>query len=217
VPKFILLKENNTRKGFVTVPQMQALKAAAANYGVEWRLLIEMAHWLGWRLGELVNLKVGNIHLHAGGKFGSVRLEDDETKNGKAREVPLTATLHAFLAPFLAARRPHEMIFTIKDHRWTWKKITKDAGMPDLLFHDLRRSSARTKRAAGIDVSVIMKMMGWEGDSMFRRYGIVNVDDMADALEAQERYETRLLTASAGPITIEGTVTNAVQSDVNPA
>jgi hypothetical protein len=44
VPKFILLKENNARKGFVTVPQMAALKATAANYGREWRVLLEMAH-----------------------------------------------------------------------------------------------------------------------------------------------------------------------------
>jgi integrase len=194
LPKFLMLKENNTRKGFVTVPQMAALKQAAANYGMEWRVLLELAHWLGWRRGELTNLKVRNFRLQDGGRYGVIRLEDDETKNGKAREVPLTPTLHAFIAPFIAGRQPSESLFTFKFSDFGWKKIVQAAGLPDLLFHDLRRSSARTKRAAGIDVSVIMEMQGWTSDAMFRRYGIVANDDKEHALAAQEDFEKRQLT-----------------------
>ena len=204
VPKFVLLKENNARKGFVTVPQMVALKSAALKYGVEWRLLLELAHWLGWRRNELLNLKVSNVRLHD----GTIRLEADETKNGNAREVPLTATLRDFIIPFVVGRQAHERIFSFKCHRRTWLRITKDAGMPDLLFHDLRRSSARTKRSAGVDVSVIMKMMGWETDSMFRRYGIVVNEDMAQALATQEAFEQRMLTTNAQPMTIDAKIIN---------
>jgi integrase len=194
LPKFVMLKENNTRKGFVTVPQMAALKQAAARHSMEWRVFIELAHWLGWRRGELLNLRVKNFRMQDGGRFGVIRLEEDETKNGKAREVPLTETLHAFVAPFIHGRSANERLFSFTSTDSAWKKITADAGLPELLFHDLRRSSARTKRAAGIDTSIIMEMMGWTSDSMFRRYGIVDNGDKATALEAQEKFEQRQLT-----------------------
>ena len=148
LPKFLMLKENNTRKGFVTVPQMAALKQAAANFSMEWRVMLELAHWLGWRRGELLNLRVRNFRLNDGGRYGVIRLEEDETKNGKAREVPLTPALHAFIAPFIAGRGQNERLFSFTSTDSAWKKITEAAGLPGLLFHDLRRSSARTKRAA---------------------------------------------------------------------
>jgi integrase len=195
LPKFVMLKENNTRKGFVTVPQMAALKQAAARFSMEWRVLVELAHWLGWRCGELLNLKVSNFRLHDGGsKFGVIRLESDETKNGRAREVPMTETLYRFVAPFIQGRPSSERLFSFTSIQSAWKKITIDAGLPNLLFHDLRRSSARTKRAAGVDTSIIMEMMGWTSDSMFRRYGIVDNGDKESALARQEEFEKRQLT-----------------------
>jgi integrase len=195
LPKFVRMKENNVRKGFITIPQMVALKAAAANYGMEWRVLIELAHWLGWRKGELLNLRVRNFRLlDGGGKYGVVRLEGDETKNGDSREVPLTANLYAFIAPFLAGRQPDERLFGMQSTDYAWKRITAAAGLPNLLFHDLRRTSARTKRAAGIDSTVIMEMQGWKSPSMFKRYGIVDNGDKEHALAAQEDFEKRQLT-----------------------
>lgn len=197
LPKFVTVKENNVRKGFITVPQMAALKEAAARFNLEWRVFIELAHWLGWRRGELLNLRVKNFRLlDGGGKYGVVRLEGDETKNGESREVPLSATLYAFVAPFIAGRHPEDRLFTMKTTNTGWKKIIEMAGLPDLLFHDLRRTSARTKRAAGVDSSVIMEMQGWKSDSMFRRYGIVANDDKERALAKQEEFEQQQLTTT---------------------
>lgn len=72
-----------------------------------------------------------------------------------------------------------------------WDRIRKAAGCPDLLLHSLRRTAARSKRAAGIDTSVIMELQGWKTESMFRRYGIVAIDDKIAALEKLEAYEQR--------------------------
>jgi len=34
-----------------------------------------------------------------------------------------------------------------------------------------------------------MAQMGWKTDAMFRRYGIVNTEDMLDAMNRVERFE----------------------------
>jgi integrase len=199
VPKFTFVKEENARQGFVTIQQMQALKEAASQFGLEYRVIVELGCWLGWRRGELLNLRVGNVRFD-GGPHGCIRLDANETKNGDAREVPLTRELRVMLEPFVIARKPQERLFTTKSIRWTWPKITEAAGVPDLLFHDLRRSVARTRRSAGVDTSVIMAMQGWRTDSMFRRYAIVATNDKLDAMALQQAYESKLL----APPTIEG-------------
>ena len=200
VPKFTFIKEENARQGFVSVQQMQALKSAASQFGLEFRVIVELGCWLGWRRGEILNLRVGNVRAD-GGPFGCIRLDAGETKNGDAREVPLTRDLRVMLEPFITARKPQERLFTTKSIRWTWPKITEAAGVPDLLFHDLRRSVARTRRSAGVDTSVIMAMQGWRTDSMFRRYAIVATSDKLEALALQQEYEQKQL----APPTIEAT------------
>src|SRR5665213_451292 len=62
------------------------------------------------------------------------------------------------------------------------------AGVPNLLFHDLRRTAARNLRRAGVAEGIIMKIGGWKTRSVFERYAIVAQSDIMDAmvkLEAQ--------------------------------
>ncbi len=200
VPKFAFPDEKkNVRTGFADVQQMQALKEAASAFGLEFRVIVELGCWLGWRRGEILNLRVGNVRLHDGGPHGCIRLEANETKNKDLRKVPLTRDLRVTIEPFITARKPQERLFTTKSIRWTWPKITEAAGVPGLLFHDLRRSVARTRRSAGVDTSVIMAMQGWRTDSMFRRYAIVDGTTRLEALALQQAYERKLL----APPTIE--------------
>ena len=85
-----------------------------------------------------------------------------------------------------------EAVFTrsdgvpVKDFRDMWAKATEAAGVPDLLFHDLRRTAARNLRRAGIAEGVIMKIGGWGTRSVFERYVIVSQTDIADALRKLE-------------------------------
>jgi integrase len=193
VPKFLVTREDNARQGFVDAAQVQALKEAASKEGLAQRTFIELAHWLGWRKGELLNLHVSNIRLFDGGPYGSIRLEAHETKNRKGREIALTPGLRALLEPLVVGRAPAERLFPFATIEKWWVRVKKAANCPDLIFHDMRRSSARAKRSAGVPASVIMSMQGWATDSMFRRYAIVAADDKIDALQRQEDYERRQL------------------------
>ena len=69
----------------------------------------------------------------------------------------------------------------VKGFRKIWDKVCTSAGVPDLLFHDLRRSGVRNLRRLGVQESVAMRISGHKTRSVFERYNIVDGADLADA------------------------------------
>jgi integrase len=78
----------------------------------------------------------------------------------------------------------------IKDFRWAWDEACKAAGVPDLNFHDLRRTAVRNMRRAGIPQVIRMKISGHKTDSIERRYNIVDAEDLASARDLLDRRPT---------------------------
>jgi integrase len=76
---------------------------------------------------------------------------------------------------------------SIKDFRWAWDEACKVAGVPDLNFHDLRRTAVRNMRRAGIPQVIRMKISGHKTDSLERRYNITDLEDLTLARELMER------------------------------
>ncbi|MDR3736184.1 MAG: tyrosine-type recombinase/integrase [Acidobacteriaceae bacterium] len=186
LPKFPKLMEDNVRKGFLEDAQYS--KLIDANSELWFRALVEMGRTYGWRISELLGLHVGQIDLEA----RTIRLDPGTTKNRDGREVTMTGPVHALLSECVTGKPPEDAVFTwpdgrpVKDFRGAWANATKAAGVPGLLFHDLRRTAARNLRRAGIAEGVIMKIGGWRTRSVFERYAIVSQTDIADALKKLE-------------------------------
>jgi integrase len=188
VPKFFFAREDTTRRGFLNRTQMEALKLAAAKHSLGMRAIIEAAHMIGWRRGMLTNLRVHHVHLDRGSN-GILRVE--KTKNGDAAEAPLTPALRTYVEALLVGKKPDDLLFGIPDgsFRLKWEAVRDAAGLHDTLFHDLRRTSARSKRDGGMSTHVIMALHCWKTPAMFQRYGIVETSDLSTALEKQEAFE----------------------------
>ena len=203
MPAFPHLRENNIRKGFLEDSQLHALVADAELW---FRALVECGRTYGWRVSELVNMRVEQVDLVQ----QVIRLEPGTTKNNDGREVFMTDSVRTLLAECVRGKAPDEPVFVrpdgkpVRDFRVTWERACTRAGVGQticfscsqpmnsgracpkcksqrsvysgLIFHDLRRTAARNLRRAGIPETVIMKIGGWRTRSVFERYAIVNRD-----------------------------------------
>jgi integrase len=179
----IRLAESNVRQGFLEDSQYRKLLSACPEV---WFLgLVEVARTYGWRVSELTGMRVSQIDLLA----RTIRLEPGTTKNKDGREVTMTNRVYELLKLCAHGKAAEAFLFTrrngkaVRDFRGTWDKARIAAGIPTLLFHDLRRTAARNLRRAGVAEGVIMKIGGWRTRSVFERYAIVSQADISDAIQ----------------------------------
>ncbi|MGA8540396.1 MAG: site-specific integrase, partial [Terriglobales bacterium] len=189
IPAFPRLAERNIRKGFVEDATYQPLVDAAASVGIWLPAMFEVAFTFGWRFSEVRNLRVEQVNVAS----GTIRLYPGETKNDEGRVVIMTDTVRRLLEPCIAGKSGSDLVFTrangkpVKDFRRAWVKVCEQAGVPELLFHDLRRTAVRNMVRSSIPERVAMQISGHKTRSIFDRYNIVSERDLRDAARAMER------------------------------
>lgn len=195
VPVFPSLKVQNARDVFYSDDEIAAVRAelppALQN-------LWTVAAWTGWRRNELLGLRWSQVDWAA----GEIRLDTGTTKNLQGRTVPfdgipeLVAALEAQRAYTREIERRTGQIVPHVFHR-NGKPIRRmdvarqqacrragvlgRDGRPKVL-HDLRRSAARALTRAAVPRHVAMAVLGLKTESMWRRYSIIETDDLRDGL-----------------------------------
>jgi integrase len=185
IPYFPMAPENNARQGFLTDGEYAKLRDALPD---DLKPLFVTAYFTGVRLGELLAWEWEQVDWEQ----GFVTLRAQETKTGHARVVPiLSGEMRNWLEWAHKQSNGCSEVFNragepIKKFRSAWIEACKSAGVPELNFHDLRRTAVRNMRRAGVSQVVRMRITGHRTDSMERRYNIVDVEDIKSAKELME-------------------------------
>ncbi len=186
-PRVSKLAENNVRTGFIGPEEYVRLVHHMPEH---LKPIVQFAYKTGARKGEVLNLKWRDVDL----ENGVAILNPGQTKSGEGRVIPLTDDLVRTLQ---ALPRHGSNVFTfrgkaIKNVRTGWANGTEAAGLPDLKFHDLRRSGIRNLVRAGVSEHVTMSISGHKTRSVFDRYNIVSERDQKEAVAKLEAAQSDL-------------------------
>jgi integrase len=208
MPRITTPAENNVREGFLDPPDFIAFLGMLREADATVADATEFAYRTALRRGNVLgviwpwfSLDVQGGHVIGGG----LRVPGAATKNKKPLTMPLTGALLALIDrrwQVRAATCPH--VFhrggvPLTRFDGIWRTAAGAIGRPGFLFHDLRRSAARTLRRTGIDEEIIMRLGGWKTRSMFSRYAIVDERDLA---EAQAKLDAVLLATTTPPTVV---------------
>jgi len=188
-PMIKLLAEHNARQGFV---EPGTFEAVVTHLPAPLDDLARFAYLTGWRKGEVTTLEWADVDR----ANRLLTLRREHSKNEEPRVLKLTGDLWDLIERRWASREYrttdkqttlsayvfHRRGQPIVGFRNAWGEACKKAKVPGLLFHDLRRSAVRNMERAGVSQAVAMKITGHKTPSVYRRYRIVNEDDIERAL-----------------------------------
>jgi len=189
-PHIPMLEEGNIREGFFEAADFEAV---SVHLPPEVADVARFGFLTGWRKGEILTLEWRDVDLQE----GTIRLRRLNSKTKKGRILVLRGELLDLVRHRAALRRLdcpyvfHRDGKQIRSFRKAWSAACHQAGLDGRLFHDLRRSAVRNMIRAGVAQNVAMRISGHKTDSVFRRYDIVNENDVAEALALTQEYVER--------------------------
>lgn len=214
-PHWETLSEDNIRLGFVESDQHAALRDALLP---SLRIPYLIGYYSGCRLGEILALQWTQYEASE----QVIRLDPGTTKNDQGRLLPLTSELSLateqqkqlrdeqfvecpWICFWHTTFRRSVAGTQVRSARESWATACSVAGLPGLLFHDLRRTAVRNMVRAGVPEVVAMRISGHKPCSVFDRYNVVSVADLREAATKLDSYLAEC----------DQTVTNATKSEDN--
>jgi integrase len=185
-PYIKMLAESTPRQGFLRAPDLEHL---VRHLPEDLRDFTRFAYRIGARKDAIAELTWADVDRDE--QTITFRAEHDKAKQTRTISYKGVREIFEIIERRWAARVMGERLIALVFHRSgrkvrqfakSWRKATTAAGVPGLLFHDLRRSAVRNMVNAGIGEAVAMKVSGHKTASIFRRYAIISADDTAAAL-----------------------------------
>jgi integrase len=188
-----LKKNSNARDRVLTKEEYELLLEHAPSH---LRNILIIGYWTGMRKGEILSLVWDKVHM----KERLIRLEPEDTKEGKSKTIPLSETVFRMLTQiprpihidhvFLYNGKPIGRNFSTalktacKDADILWGRDIKDG----FIFHDIRHTFVTNMRRAGVSKSVRMSITGHAPKDMDDRYNKVDVDDQQKGIKKLELF-----------------------------
>jgi integrase len=163
--KFLL--ENNARLRYLSMEECDKLIQACIvpHMGA----MVTLALHTGMRLGEIFNLKSGDLDFTT----GSIVIRD--SKNGQPRHIPMDSTVRDLLSGYIPTSESPYIFPSASGGRLNtvqkaFRNARTRAEMPGLHFHDLRHTFASQWVMSGGDLYVLKDILGHKSIVMTQRY-----------------------------------------------
>jgi integrase len=199
-PMIKLLSGENVRAGFIDKPAFDKLLDRLASDDA--RDIVEFLYNSAWRSREAKTLEWRDVDRDG----GMVRLRAENSKNKKQRLLPLIGSLKDIIdrrykkrrldCPFVFHRDGKQIRSFLK----TWRTACTNIGQPGLVPHDMRRSGIRNFRKAGLSESEGMMLSGHKTNSVYRRYDIIDEQDLRESMARVQEHLARQKDATVVPI-----------------
>ncbi len=162
--------------------------------------ILTVAYWTGMRKGEITSLTWDKIDM----KQRMIRLEPEDTKEGKAKSIPMAAAVYEVLKAIVRGLHdPHVFLYygkpITRNFSQGLKSACKKAAIKwgrdvknGFIFHDLRHTFITDMRRAGVDRTVRMAITGHAVRDMDQRYDVVEDADKLQAIGRLESYRLSL-------------------------
>ncbi|MBI5854268.1 MAG: site-specific integrase, partial [Nitrospirae bacterium] len=155
------------------------------------RPIVLTALHTGMRKGEILGLTWDLVDLN----HGFIRLK--QTKNGKARALPLNETLWTLLGR-LRTRPDVPRVFHDADgQRWgdvrhAFDRACEGAGLTDFRFHDLRHTFASWLIMRGVPLATVSNLLGHTSPTMTLRYAHLSPKHLTSAVRVLDPKDASL-------------------------
>ena len=162
IPHIEELPEQNVRQGFLEHEEYLRLRDQLPSYA---RLALVIGYHCGNRKGEILTLEWSMVDFTT----TEIRIPGRLTKNKQQKTIPIYGEMDHWLAMAKSERDAkyptckwviNEEGKRLTHFRKSWASARERAGLPDLLFHDLRRSAVRKMERAGIPRAAAMASAG---------------------------------------------------------
>lgn len=157
--------------------EQRLLDAADAGRNPFMHPLIVVALETAMRKGELLGLAWSDVDLDR--RIAHLAL----TKNGDARDVPLSSRAVTVLKALRNASDGEQVFLTTKSAvGQAWLHLRQRAGSPDLHFHDLRHEAVTRLLEKGWNVIEVATVSGHRELKMLQRYSHLRAEDLVQRL-----------------------------------
>ncbi|RLM24738.1 integrase [Brenneria alni] len=136
------------------------------------------------RQGEILSLRWENVDLHLG--VAHLPL----TKNGSARDVPLSSKARKSLREFVGTIPANGAVFsyTSNGFKSAWRVALQELDISDLHFHDLRHEAiSRLFELGTLNVIEVAAISGHKSMNMLKRYTHLRATQLVSKLDVRKK------------------------------
>jgi len=138
----------------LTPKQVRDLITLAARYPTL-RLRVLLAVTTGLRRGDIQTIRIGDIHFDR----NTITTRNRKAKKSMA-ERPIPEQIVIELSNHVATRpEGQELLFADRFSPKKWEKLRCQVGLPDLKFHDLRKTFASLLAQRGVSTAVTQRLL----------------------------------------------------------